>query len=74
MGEEEDEKMIYIDPRKKELLVCSCGHTETTITRVCIICGILNKMIRYVSCADLYHNEPCGCQNPECWKYHPITS
>ena len=65
--------MILLDNRGIQLLVCLCGNVEPTKTRICSSCSKRQKVICNVLCADFYHNEPCGCKNPECWKYEEFS-
>jgi len=66
--------MIQVDPRGIRLLVCTAGdcyHYEYVKDDVkhCPSCGT-EQVVRPVDCASSMHNEPGGCDNPECWKYH----
>lgn len=59
------------------LFVClrcnRCAKIERKTT-VCPACGHDHgdaAVTRNVTCADISHNDPGGCQNKQCWKHHP---
>lgn len=61
---------LHIANNNERLLICSCGVTgvATPELRVCPKCRQVPD-VQLVECANPYHNEPEGCQNPECWKF-----
>lgn len=66
--------MIQLDPQGNCIINCDCGYFEfaTNVSIVLQYCPSCKKEfdIQEVFCADINHNEPEGCGNPKCWKYH----